>query len=345
MKKIMWFDEVGLGDVSLVGGKCTNLGELCKIGVPVPPGFAITTSVFDEFVENERIFDEIRQLHVFSKELTTINEFEEASALIRQLIESKALPANLTEPIAEAYKMLCEKCGIEDMAVAVRSSGVAEDMPTASFAGQYDSYLNIKGIENVLENVKKCWSSMFTARCMHYRKHNGLSIIEGSISVAVQKMVNAEAAGVCFSVNPNTGDRSKIVLEGNWGAGESVVQGHVNPDIFVIDKNTMDLLDVKVNKKLTQYSLKEHGTEVEAVPVEKQSICCLKNEEAQKIAGIAKSLEVYYGAPQDTEWVIDKDLKFPNNVFLVQSRPITAISEQKDTADKLVDLMLSRLIS
>ena len=334
-----------MGDVGLVGGKCTNLGELCKIGVPVPPGFAVTTHVFDEFVASEGIFDEVRQLPVMAKELSSINEFEEASLLIRKIIESKQLSVNLTEPIALAYKLLCDKCNIDDMAVAVRSSGVAEDMPTASFAGQYDSYLNIKGIDNVLENVKKCWSSMFTARCMHYRKHNGLAIIDGSISVVIQKMATAEAAGVCFSVNPNTGDRSKIVLEGSWGAGESVVQGQVNPDIFVINKETLNILDVKINKKLTQYSLKENGTEVEAVPEEKQSICCLKNEEAQKIAQIVKSLEEYYGAPQDTEWVLDRDFIFPNNVYFVQSRPITAISEQKCAADKLVDLMLSRLIS
>jgi len=160
MKKIAWFEEVGLGDVGLVGGKCTNLGELCKIGVPVPPGFAITTHVFDEFMASEGVFDEIRQLLDLSEELSSIKEFEDASLLIRQLIESKQLSANLANIIGQAYKMLCGNCNIDDVHVAVRSSGVAEDMPTASFAGQYDSYLNIKGVDDVLENVKKCWSSM-----------------------------------------------------------------------------------------------------------------------------------------------------------------------------------------
>jgi len=294
---------------------------------------------------SEGVFDEIRQLLDLSEELSSIKEFEDASLLIRQLIESKQLSANLANIIGQAYKMLCGNCNIDDVHVAVRSSGVAEDMPTASFAGQYDSYLNIKGVDDVLENVKKCWSSMFTARCMHYRKHNGLSILDGSISVAIQKMATAEAAGVCFTVNPNTGDRSKIVIEGNWGAGESVVQGIVNPDIFVIDKQTLKVLETKINTKLKQYSLKENGTEIEDIPSDKQTESCLKEEEAQKIAEIAKSLEEYYGAPQDIEWVIDRDLKFPKNVFLVQSRPITAISEKKDSAEKIVDLMLSRLIS
>lgn len=341
---VLWFEDVGRGSVNLVGGKCASLGEMCRIGVSVPPGFAVTTAAYDAFMERTGNLREIEQyLKGNAAGPKTIADFEEVGSTIRWIIESAEMPVDLKEAIGRGYQELCGRCGLQNVPVAVRSSGVAEDMPTASFAGQYDSYLNVRGPEDVLDNVKKCWASMFTARCISYRVHIGLGVLAGSISVAVQKMVNARSAGVAFTVNPNTGDRSKVVIEGNWGVGESVVQGIATPDIFTVHKETLELLDVRISQKKKQYTLTWKGTAEENVPLDRQSMPCLATEEGLKIAEGAKRIESHYGLPIDIEWAIDNDLPFPQNVFLVQARPVTAMAAEKSATDKALDMVMSRL--
>lgn len=343
-KWILWFEEFGREDTKWVGGKCANLGEMSKMGIPVPPGFAVTTEAYDKFLADTGAGPEIEQyLSKFPEGPKTLAEYEEVSQTIGQFIESKEIPKDLQDALCQAYDALCQRCSVANLPVAVRSSGVAEDMPTASFAGQYETYLNVKGKEDLLEKVRLCWASMFTTRGISYRIRNKMGVLAGSISVAVQKMVNVRSAGVGFTVHPTTGDTSRIVLEGNWGAGESVVQGIVTPDRFTIDKENLVLEERIISQKMRQFSLKETGTEEEDIPPEKQSVCCLSDEEALKIAEFAKSVELHYGVPQDIEWAVDWDLPFPRNTFLVQTRPVTAIVQKKSPTEQILDLMLSRL--
>ncbi len=238
------------------------------------------------------------------------------------------MPKEIEAAIIDAYKKLSEKTRVVDVFVAVRSSATAEDLPDASFAGQQETYLNVRGADELIEKTVKCWSSLFTPRAIFYRTQKGFRHEDVLISVGVQKMVNSKAAGVAFTLNPVTGDRSQIVIEGNWGLGESVVSGSVTPDLYVIDKKTLKIVDKKIAKKTVEYVRDpKTGKTIHAeVPEERQEIPCLTDEEVRRLAELAKKIEEHYGRPQDIEWAIDKDLPFPENVFIVQSRPETVLS-------------------
>jgi pyruvate,water dikinase len=341
-RMIAFFEELGIEDVNTVGGKCASLGELSKIGVPVPPGFAVTTEAFDYFLEKTGAFDELEKaLTGFPEEPSTIDEFNAMEKAFQGIILAKKMPSEISHVVKEAYGTLCDRYSIKDMAVAVRSSGVAEDSPTASFAGQYESYLNVIGKEEVLERLLECWASMYTARGISYRLKQGMPILEGGgMSVAVMKMVNSRASGVAFTLLPSECDTSKMFVEGNYGVGESVVQGIVNPDQFIINKNTLEIEKKIINKKLRQYSMKEYGTEEEDVPVHLQSVCCINDDEVLALAKYFKFIDTHYEVPMDIEWAIDNDLPFPQNIFLVQARPVTIKAKEKPAAELLMDLFL-----
>ena len=315
-----------------MGGKCANLGEMLSAGIPVPPGFAITATAYKRFIEETGIAEEIyRILREVIVDKSKPELYEEASRRIRRVIEETPMPEAIENAIRDAYRELAARVGDVEVYVAVRSSATAEDLPDASFAGQQETYLNVKGEEEVLKKVQKCWSSLFTPRAIFYREEKGFKHEEVLISVAVQKMVNAKAAGVMFTINPVTGDPSQVVIEGNWGLGEAVVSGAVTPDQFVVDKESLEIIDRKVAKKTVEYVRDpETGRTVHAeVPPERQLVPCLTDEEIIKLAELAKRIEQHYGRPQDIEWAIDRDLPFPENVFIVQSRPETVWSVKK----------------
>jgi phosphoenolpyruvate synthase/pyruvate phosphate dikinase len=340
-RMIAFFEELAIEDVSTVGGKCASLGEMSKIGVPVPPGFAVTTEAFDYFLRETGAFDELeKSLTGFSEEPSTIDEFNEMEKAFQKIILAKTLPTEIDNAVSKAYETLCDRYKIKDMPVAVRSSGVAEDSPTASFAGQYESYLNVIGNEEVLEKLLECWASMYTARGISYRLKQGMPILEGGMSVAVMKMVNSKASGVAFTLLPSKQDTSKMFVEGNYGVGESVVQGIVNPDQFIIDKKTLQVETKIINRKLRQYSMKEYGTEEEDVPAELQNVCCINDDEVSALAKYFKFIDTHYEVPMDIEWAIDNDLPFPQNVFLVQARPVTIKAKEKPAAELLMDIFL-----
>ena len=340
-RMIAFFDELGIEDVSTVGGKCASLGEMSKIGVPVPPGFAVTTEAFDYFLEETGAFDELQKCSTeFPEEPSTIDEFNEMEKAYQEIILSKEMPVEIVNTVNKAYEALCDQYRIKDMPVAVRSSGVAEDSPTASFAGQYESYLNVIGKEEVLEKLLECWASTFTARGISYRVRQRMPILEGGMSVAVMKMVNSKASGVAFTLLPSTKDPSKMFVEGNFGVGESVVQGIVTPDQFIIDKNSLQIEQKIINKKLRQYSMKEYGTEEEDVPAEMQNICCINDDEILTLAKYFRFIDTHYEVPMDIEWAIDNDLPFPQNVFLVQARPVTIKAKQKTASELLTGMFM-----
>jgi pyruvate,water dikinase len=327
----------------MVGGKNANLGEMARIGIPVPDGFAITTEVYDRFMKETGATHEIdRYMKKFLEGLIETSQYQEASKSIRKIIEDQDIPQNLCNTIVAHYDSLCEKYGVADNPVAVRSSGVAEDSASASFAGQFESFLNVTGKDELLKKTKECWSSQFTTQAISYRIKNKLPSTGSSMSVVVQRMTQARAAGVGFTSHPITGDPSKIVLEGNWGLGESIVQGMVTPDKYVIDKGTLKLLEKKIADKDKYIMQAEQGVVTADMPKEKQKLPCLSDEEAMKLAEFAKALESHYGMPQDVEWAIDGDLTFPENIFFVQTRPITVSMEKKEdeSTEYIADLMV-----
>jgi pyruvate,water dikinase len=217
---------------------------------------------------------------------------------------------------------------MKDAFVAVRSSATAEDLPDASFAGQQETYLNVKGNDDLLDKVVKCWSSLFTPRAIFYRNEKGFPHEKVLISVGVQKMVNSRAAGVMFTINPVTGDNSEIMIEGNYGLGETVVSGSVNPDDFIVDKKTLAIKSSRIAKKTIMYMRDpQTGKTVHLdVPEAKQKEFCINDDEVLKLATLAKRIEEHYGKAMDIEWAIDKDLPYPQNIFIVQARPETVWS-------------------
>jgi len=325
-KRILWFDELGKGDIPLVGGKNANLGEMLRAGIPVPPGFAITAEAYREFITETGIAEKIYK--IIEETVTAPNDpkqYEEASKKVRQLIEATPMPDTIEKAIRTAYNELDKRTKASEVFVAVRSSATAEDLPDASFAGQQETYLNVKGADELVQKTVKCWSSLFTPRAIFYRTQKGFKHENVLISVGVQKMVNAKVAGVTFTINPVTGESNQIVIEANWGLGESVVSGSVTPDNYVVDKNTLKIIEKRIAKKTVEYVPDpETGKTIHAqVDAERQEVPCLTDEEVVKLAEIAKRIEEHYGKPQDIEWAIDRDLPFPENIFIVQSRPET----------------------
>jgi pyruvate,water dikinase len=334
---IIWFENLRKTDVPIVGGKNANLGEMSNAGIPVPPGFAITAYSYKKFIEETGIATKIYE--IIKENVTDPSDpgqYEIASKKIRQLIDSTPMPKEIADVIKSAYEELCRRVGADYVYVAVRSSATAEDLADASFAGQQETYLNVRGVDELLEKTVKCWSSLFTPRAIFYRTEKGFAHEKVLISVGVQKMVNSKAAGVMFTINPVTGDPNQIVIEGNYGLGESVVSGAVTPDDFVVDKRTMQIIEKKISRKTVQYvrDSKTGKTVHLEVPAEKQERPCLSDEEILKLAELAVRIEKHYGTAQDIEWAIDSDIPFPNNVFIVQSRPETVWSVKLAEAPK-----------
>ncbi|UCE15878.1 MAG: phosphoenolpyruvate synthase [Candidatus Bathyarchaeota archaeon] len=326
------FEEVGKEDVSIVGGKVANLGEMLQAGIPVPPGFAVTAQAYQKFITETGIAEKIYK--VIEETVTDVNvpqQFEEASKGVRKIIESTPVPREIRKAIENAYEELNKKMKSTQVFVAVRSSATAEDLPGASFAGQQETYLNVRGDRELVQKTVRCWSSLFTPRAIYYRSQKGFKHEQVLISVGVQTMVDAKVAGVAFTINPVTGEQNQIVIEANWGLGESVVSGAVTPDNYVVDKKTLKIIDRKISKKVTEYVLNpKTGKTIHAnVPTERQQQPCLTDEEIVKLAELVKHIEKHYGNPQDIEWAIDRDLPLPKNILIVQSRPETVWSTNK----------------
>jgi pyruvate,water dikinase len=328
---VIWFEDLRKTDIPSVGGKNANLGELTSAGISVPTGFAITAYSYKRFIEETGISARIYE--IIKETVTNPNEakqYEVASRKIRELIEATPMPKDIENAIKSTYTQLCKKLNVNEVFVAVRSSATAEDLADASFAGQQETFLNIRGPDEVVANTIRCWSSLFTPRAIFYRTEKGFAHEKVFISVGVQKMVNSRAAGVMFTINPVTGDDSQIVIEGNHGLGEAVVSGAVTPDDFVVDKKTLKIIERRLAKKTVQYirDPKTGKTVHVSVPNEMQEQPCISDEEILRLVELAKRIEQHYGKSQDIEWAIDRDLPSPTNMFIVQSRPETVWSQK-----------------
>ncbi len=337
---VLWFEDVRNVDVSIVGGKNASLGEMINSGLPVPPGFAVTAFSYERYIQEKKIAEQIYK--IIKETVTNPNDpkqYDVASKKIRELIENTPMPKDIEDAIRSAYRDLNKRLELKNTFVAVRSSATAEDLPDASFAGQQETYLNVKGADDLIDKVRKCWSSLFTPRAIFYRNEKGFPHEKVFISVGVQKMVNSGCAGVMFTINPVTGNRDEIVIEGNYGLGETVVSGAVNPDDFVIDKATTTIKERRISRKTVEYirDPKTGKTVHLEIPAEKQTITCIEDRELLTLAELAKRIEKHYGKPMDIEWAIDQDLSYPQNMFIVQARPETVFGTKEMEAPKMED--------
>jgi len=322
MDAVVWLEDVGKNDLSLVGGKGASLGEMINIGVPVPGGFAVTAQAFRDFINragiSKRLFEALK---VDVNEETQLHRAEETA---KKLIMEAKVPEDIEKAIKSRYEEMCKREG-EQVFVAVRSSATAEDLPDASFAGQQETYLNTRGAEDVFNAVRKCWASLYGARAIFYRVEQGFEHDKVNLSAIVQKMVDSEKAGVMFSSQPSTGE-ALVVIEGAWGLGESVVSGSVSPDNFVVDRKTKNIVSKYIATKeiMIIKDPKTQKTVTINVPAEKKDAVVLTDSEAIELAKYAEILEKHYGIPQDIEWGVEK-----NKIYILQSRPITTINNGK----------------
>jgi pyruvate,water dikinase len=336
-KWIYWFEEIGQEHSDLVGKKCANLGEMTKMGLPVPRGFSLSAKTEERFLRETNADQEIRQfLTKFGGKVHGLKQYEEASRGLRQIVEAKEMPQDMQDTIISYYELLCDRCGSE-VAVSVRSAG------TVSHPGQYETYLNVKGRDEVLQKIVKVWSSIYNTRTIAALDHRGLPVGDSiPIGVCVLELVNARCAGVGFTCDPVSGDPSKIMIEGNWGLGESVVSGTLIPDKYIVDKNTLKVIEKAIGDKEIQVVATDKGAVEQEIPPDKKLISCLNDDEVIRIAELAKALEAHFGIAQDMEWAISDDFLFPDNIFLLQTRPVAGIKakEPPSSTSKVIDEMI-----
>lgn len=342
---VLWFPECRQASLPQVGGKNASLGEMLAAGIRVPPGFAITTNAYARFLAWSNLASEIEHLLV-QVDVHDVLALEEASRALRELIAGSPLPGDLAPAIRSAYQRLEDETQTSDLAVAVRSSATTEDLPGASFAGQHETFLWVRGADPVAQHVQRCWASLFTPRAIAYRHEMGVPHEKSLISVGVQKMVNARAAGVMFTLHPVTGDASQVVIEASWGLGESVVKGEVSPDRFYVDKVTLNILDRTVSPKTLEYRVDDRsgGVVPAEVPPERESRCCLTEAEVRELARLGKRIERHYGRPQDIEFAVEgqivehdspEELTPQSAVHLHPGRAWSLLAEAPDWAGPL----------
>ncbi|MFC1985468.1 phosphoenolpyruvate synthase [Chloroflexota bacterium] len=319
-KVVVWFNEVTKNDVSLVGGKGANLGEMTKANIPVPPGFIVTADAYFDFIQQTKLADKIRKL-VEPIDVNDSKQLQEVAAQVRRLISNAAMPPEIAKEIEQAYIKMGG--GL----VAVRSSATAEDLPEASFAGQQRTFLNVQGEKEVVSAVQECWASLFEARAIYYRHHQGFDHFKVGLAVPVQRMVESHTSGVMFTLEPVTNDTSKVVIEAVFGLGETIVSGEVTPDLYVVDKDKQEIVSRKIAKQEWQLVRnpvaedKEANVQV-AIPEAIQNEQKLSDDEIIQLVKLGKQLEKHYQFPQDIEWAIEDD-----KIYIVQTRPVTTIKE------------------
>ena len=336
---VVWFNEVGREDLGLVGGKGANLGELTRAGIPVPPGFVVTADTYFRFIQQNAL-EPILQKELFKLDVHNSRELSDRAARIRQRIMDAPMPGHIAAEIKEAYRKLGEG------PVAVRSSATAEDLPEASFAGQQSTYLNVVGEENVVRAVHACWASLFEGRAIFYREESGYDHLKVGLAVPVQRMVQSEKSGVMFTVEPVTSDPSKITIEAVYGLGEGIVSGELSPDLYIVEKESLRILDMTTapQERMIARTPGSDGSHEEAnswqpVAPELQDKPKLNNGEILELARIGRQVEDHYGHHQDIEWAWEGG-KF----YLTQARPVTTMkiaASDDDAGDESAEILVS----
>lgn len=329
---VHFFDDGREPTLAALGGKGASLVTMTAAGMPVPPGFVVTTAQFDHFIDEAGIAADIHEL-LEGLDPDDIAEVDRVSARIRDEITSRPMPAAVRAATVSAYEQLQSRFD-EPVPVAVRSSATAEDLPDASFAGQQDTYLWISGFDEVGKHIRKCFASLYTSRAIIYRPKNDIPNEGLSMAVVVQKMVNARASGVAMTLDPSNGDRSKVVIDASYGVGELVVSGEVTPDNIRLDKVTLQVVDEHLGDKHAELVADAaQGSLVHReVDAERRARRCIDDAEVRAIAELAKRAEKHYRVPQDIEWAIDADLPAGENLLLLQARPETVHSSKPRAA-------------
>jgi pyruvate,water dikinase len=346
--QILWFENYQHEDVPALGGKNASLGALFSAGLPVPPGFAVSADCYRKALADGGLTGHLDAL------IAAVDPRDPASVTAageraRALIGALVMPADLAGAIRAAYARLCERCGDGDLPVAVRSSATCEDQPDASFAGEHDTYLWVRGGDEVVRHVLRCWASLFTDRGIAYRLERGYGRASAAMSVGVQQMVRPRAAGVAFTLNPLNGDRSQIAIDASWGFGEAVVSGEVTPDNFLVDKVMGTVTRRTISTKTMEYRLTDaDAVTVAEVDAERQSVPCLTDDEIQAVARLARRAEKHYRCPQDVEWALEASPGSEPDVLLLQSRPETVWSRRAKpagtcTADPITSMVQTLL--
>lgn len=316
MNWLRFFPDITKNDTESAGGKGASLGELTRAGISVPPGFVILAPAFERFLNETDVGIEIDAI-LKTVNSAAVHTIEDASGKIQNLILSREIPNDIRVVVLSAFKAL----GAEF--VAVRSSATAEDGASAAWAGQLDSFLNTtEGM--LLNNVRKCWASLFTPRAIFYRFEKGLHLEKVSVAVVVQKMIQSEVAGVAFSVHPVTEDRDQIIIEAGWGLGEAVVSGEITPDSYVVTKKARKIIDINISEQERGIFKKSDGGGNMWVDIalEKGRAQKLSDEDILVLSDQVIRIENHYGFPCDIEWALE-DGKF----YITQSRPITTLSQ------------------
>lgn len=319
---VLDFQEVDKTNLMIVGGKGLNLGELSRIeGVRVPEGFCVTTEAYKKIIGENRGIQELLS-RLSEQRISDREKINEFSTKIRELIERTKIPQDIEEEIKGHLIKLDE-----GSAYAVRSSATAEDLPLASFAGQQDTYLNIKGKDSILQHVSKCWASLFTNRAVIYRIQNGFDHHQVYLSVIIQRMVFPQASGVLFTADPVTFNRNVLSIDAGFGLGEALVSGLVDPDLYKVREGK--IIGKKISaKKLAIYALEEGGTEEREIEPERQNMSSLTDRQVLQLERTGRKIEGYFGHPQDIEWCL-----FEDNIYIVQARPITTLYPLPDVND------------
>lgn len=324
------FKDISKNDISITGGKGASLGEMTQAKIPVPQGFVILVDTFDRFLEetdlNVAIAAELAKINY-----KDINSIDDASVIIRDLISDAEMPKDLEEVFLKEFKKLNANY------VAVRSSATAEDSSVASWAGELETYLNTTK-DNLIENIKKCWSSLFTSRALFYAFEKKIVTVNGQrkiraktckklvdcypvgVAVVVQKMAQSEVSGICFTVHPVTKDKNQMVIEAGWGLGEAIVGGKITPDTYIISKKDWTILDINISQQKMMIIKSSSGVKETKVPKGKQSEQKLSGKQIIQLAKSCQKIEQHYGKPQDIEFAVEK-----SKIYITQSRPITTL--------------------
>ncbi len=326
MDYIRWFPEAGKNETGLVGGKGANLGELTRAGLPVPPGFCVTSAAYQDFFQQNGLDRQVTDV-LAGLDVNDLEEVKRRSAQIQAAIYSAPIsPGSSMKSALAASSCSAGRSG--ETALAVRSSATSEDQANASFAGQLETYLNVRGVPSLLEHIQHCWASLWAERVLAYIANQGLDHRAVSMSVVVQSMIPSEVAGVLFTVNPVTGNRDEAVINASWGLGEAIVSGLVSPDTIIVHKSDGRVIDYQTGEKdlMVAYAA-EGGTEELAVPDELRAGPALTEKQVSELTMLGQRIEAYYGKPQDIEWGYYND-----SWYLLQSRPITTLARQPERA-------------
>src|SRR3989344_4481737 len=324
MRNILSLKELSKNSIEIAGGKGANLGEMFNAGFNVPEAFVVSAQAYADFLGKDlknKIAKELNKLNIEDSV-----KLDKISKKIQSLIEKAEFPKELKEEIESSYK------NINDF-VAVRSSATTEDLKTASFAGMQATFLNIKGLDQLIKHVQKCWASLFTSRAIYYRTQNKFDHLQAKIAVVVQRMVNSDTSGVCFTVNPINNNRNDIVIESSFGLGEAVVAGEVTPDMYIVHKDTQEIHTKNINEQTWGYFKDQKTGKTVKKNVKDPNAQVLTDKQIKQVAELARKIEQHYNHPQDIEFAFEKDI-----LYLLQARPVTTLSFEDKNNDELREI-------